>query len=61
MATANPDAVVLNSDERFLVVKGLNMLAASFRRSSKAAPSAELRDIYDRDAARLDALAVKFR
>jgi hypothetical protein len=62
MATTSvPSAVSLSDDERSLVVKALGLLSASMRRSAKSAPSKEISDLFERDAARVDALAVKFR
>lgn len=54
-------ALNLSDDERSVVVRALGMLAASMRRSAKSASSEELRQIYERDASRVDALATKFR
>ena len=55
------NAIPLSDDERSIVVRALGLMAASMRRSSKAAPSDELKVIYDRDAGRVDTIAAKFR
>lgn len=59
MATGS--AIPLSDDERSLVVRALGMLAQSMRRAGKSAASAELTAIYERDAGKIDNLAVKFR
>ena len=62
MATSPSASVdVLSPAERSTVVRGLTLLEASLRRSAKAAPSEELRAIYERDAASVAALSVRFR
>lgn len=58
----NGTAVAMSNDERLVVVQGLKLLAASFRRSAnKAGQSDDVRKIYERDSDRVDALAAKFR
>ena len=52
---------VLHPTERLVVVRALTMLSASMRRAAKASHSDEVRAIQERDAAAVDALAVKFR
>ena len=59
---SNGSAIAMSNDERFVVVQGLKLLSASFRRSAnKAGQSEDVRKIYERDADRVDALVAKFR
>lgn len=58
---AASSAIPLSDDERSIVVRSLGMMSASMRRAAKAAHSDEIRQIQERDAARVDALASKFR
>jgi len=51
----------LDHSESVIVVKALTLLAATMRRSAKAATSDEVAAIYERDAARVEALANRFR
>ena len=51
----------LDPSESVIVVKALTLLAATMRRSAKAATSDEVAAIYERDAARVEALANRFR
>lgn len=51
----------LEYSESVIVVKALTLLAATMRRSAKAATSDEVAVIYERDAARVEALANRFR
>ena len=60
---ANPTAVsvdVLTSDERLLVRKGLESLAASMKRSARSALNSDVAAIYERNAAQVQALVSKF-
>jgi hypothetical protein len=59
MATAV--SVALSDDERRVVVTALNMLSKSMIRAAKASVSKEIADLHERDSARVDALAIKFR
>jgi hypothetical protein len=60
---ANPTAVsvdVLSSDERLLVRKGLELLAASMKRSARNALNSDVAAIYERNAAQVQAVVSKF-
>jgi len=54
------NAIVLSTDERLMVRKGLQALAASMKRSSRSALNSDVAAIYERNAAQVDALVAKF-
>lgn len=53
-------AIVLSTDERLMVRKGLEALAAKTERSARAALDPAVAAIYDRNVASINALISKF-
>lgn len=59
MATSNGNANKLTKDERETVAAGLKMLYRSAERSAKSAASGRVKDAYEAEMGRINALAVK--
>lgn len=54
------NAIPMSDADRFLVRKGLTLLIASLKRSSRSALNSEVAAIFERNAAEVEALSSKF-